>query len=70
MRIGLQTEIGIASVADIIYLIGGEDEIRSKFSLKYSPMSDRWQNFSILGISTWSELGVVVNETHLYLFGS
>jgi DNA-binding CsgD family transcriptional regulator/N-acetylneuraminic acid mutarotase len=62
--------IGIASIADIIHVVGGQgQETESLPALEYSPQSDEWQMFERPEVDKWSYLGMVALETHLYALG-
>ncbi len=62
--------IGIASIADIIHVVGGQDQGTEALpALEYSPQSDEWQMFERPAVGKWSYLGMVALETHLYALG-
>lgn len=62
--------MGVASVADIIHMMGGKgEESQAFFPLEYFPQRDEWENFDSPVIQTWSYLGLVSMETQIYMIG-
>ncbi len=61
--------MGIASVVDIFYLIGGVSNQDVSGSLEYVPNTDIWQSFALPVSETWSRMGMVLSGPHLYLMG-
>ncbi len=62
--------MGVATIADVIYLIGGQGGEGSTFSqMEYFPVDDRWQINENPLAETWSNLGVVPYGTQLYAMG-
>ena len=61
--------IGVASIADIIHVIGGQGEASSLNALKYFPQLDQWQTFDIPITHAWLQPGTAVVETNLHVFG-
>lgn len=62
--------MGVASVADIIHIIGGIGEVDvDLYSLVYFPNSDKWQKFTSPYSGSWSNLGLVPLESQLYALG-
>ena len=62
--------MGVASVADIIHIIGGIGEVDTDlYSMVYFPNSDKWEKFSNPFTGIWSKLGLVPLESRLYALG-
>jgi DNA-binding CsgD family transcriptional regulator/N-acetylneuraminic acid mutarotase len=62
--------MGVASVAEIVYLVGGVPGDDLKILLIYSPQQDKWQMVDeIPPIKTWSHHGLAVIETYIYALG-
>jgi len=62
--------MGVASIADIIHVVGGEGETGSTLPpLQYVHQQDQWQEFEGSLSENWSHLGVVPTGTHLYVLG-
>lgn len=62
--------MGITSIADIIYILGGEGaDWQDLPPLEYSPQFDRWQQLQNPFSFRWSKLGLISMETHLYALG-
>jgi DNA-binding CsgD family transcriptional regulator len=62
--------MGITSIADIIYIVGGEGvNWQDLPPLEYSPQFDRWQQLQNPFSFQWSKLGLISMETHLYALG-
>lgn len=62
--------MGVASLADTIYVIGGKSEPGDNLSyLELPPNSNDWNNFSDTFESDWSHIGITSVGTHLYLTG-
>jgi DNA-binding CsgD family transcriptional regulator len=62
--------MGVASVADIIHIIGGIGNAEvDLYSLVYFPNSDKWEKFTNPFSGTWSNLGLVPLESRLYAMG-
>lgn len=62
--------IGAASLADIIYIVGGEgDQAVAQNVLAYLPQRDEWQDLESLMLNSWSYLGLIPVETRLYVIG-
>lgn len=63
-------KMGITSVADLIYIIGGEGEQGSDLSpIQFSPTSVQWQVIDTPFSASWSELGLVPLGTQIYVLG-
>ena len=63
-------EMGIASLADIIHVVGGEKDSQPLLPLEYFPQKDEWQPFeSPLTVQTWSGLGLVALGADLHAMG-
>lgn len=62
--------MGVASVVDIIYVIGGQgDQEATRSSLEYVPENAAWEEFDLPVEQTWSHLGMVLSGSYLYLLG-
>ena len=62
--------MGIVSIADIIYVLGGEGGKDNKIQpLQYSSQEDEWRLFSSSDSETWAFLGLVPIETELFAVG-
>ena len=62
--------MGVVSVADILYLIGGDDELGNEFfSLVYFPQRDEWQPIESPFTHPVSFLGVTPFQPHLFVLG-
>jgi len=61
--------MGVASVVDIIYLIGGGGSTGENSSLEYVPVSATWQVFDMPVVEPWSSMGLVLSGQQLYLLG-
>ena len=62
--------MGVASIADIILVIGGLDDGEQNIeALEYSPQVDEWQMIERPALENWAYLGLVSLETHLYALG-
>jgi hypothetical protein len=62
--------MGVASVADIIHIIGGIGNADvDLYSLVYFPNTDTWEKFINPYTGKWSQLGLVPLESRLYALG-
>jgi DNA-binding CsgD family transcriptional regulator len=61
--------LGVASIADIIYVIGGQGEAQTLASFGYLPQQDQWQKLELPLAQPWSGLGLAAVETILHAFG-
>jgi N-acetylneuraminic acid mutarotase len=62
--------MGIASVVDIIYVIGGQgNQDSARGALEYIPANSDWVVFDLPVEQTWSHLGMVLSGSFLYLLG-
>jgi len=61
--------MGIASIADIIHIIGGDGEVGTLQAFEYFPQKDEWQSFESPVTELWYGLGVGIVETKLHTFG-
>ena len=62
--------MGVASVADIIHIIGGIGDVdEDLLSLVYYPNSDNWEKFTNPYSGSWSNLGLVPLESRIYALG-
>jgi len=60
----------VASIADIIHVVGGEGETGSTLPpLQYVHQQDKWQAFESPHSENWSHLGLVPFQTQLYGVG-
>jgi DNA-binding CsgD family transcriptional regulator len=65
--------MGVASLADIIHIIGGEGEAETQLlPLKYFPQLDEWQELegeNLEALQSWSHLQLAPIETNIYAVG-
>ena len=62
--------MGVASLANTIYVIGGEsDRDEALGYIEFSSQSSEWKDFGETFDTGWSYLGIVPVGTHLYLTG-
>jgi N-acetylneuraminic acid mutarotase len=62
--------MGAASVADVIYIFGGEgNNVESQAMLEYFPQSDEWHQVDSYLLNSWSQPGLVHLQTRLYIIG-
>ncbi|HEX7542426.1 MAG TPA: kelch repeat-containing protein, partial [Anaerolineales bacterium] len=61
--------MGIASIADIIHIVGGDGQAGTLHAFEYFPQRDEWQSFEFPVTELWHGLGVGVVETKLHTFG-
>lgn len=62
--------MGVASVSDLIYIIGGKGKVSQELSLlELSPTVTTWQTLSASIPATWSFLGTVPLGKYLYVIG-
>jgi DNA-binding CsgD family transcriptional regulator len=61
--------MGIAAVADIVLIIGGEGEADKALPYEYFPQRDAWQAFEFPVTDSWRGPGVGVVETNLHTLG-
>lgn len=66
---GSRYAMGVTSIADSIYVVGGEGGKNSLPSIVYFSQSNTWQNFDSPSPLPWSRLGLVTLGSHLSLFG-
>jgi N-acetylneuraminic acid mutarotase len=65
-----RSAMGIASIADIIYAVGGRGDSGSSLpSLQYSYQLDQWQNFENPPAPEWSYLALAPLQSKLYALG-
>jgi DNA-binding CsgD family transcriptional regulator/N-acetylneuraminic acid mutarotase len=63
-------DMGITSVADLIYLIGGiGNEGETLQPLEYSPSTQSWQSFNMPIPESWSGMGLISSGPNLYMGG-
>ena len=61
--------MGIASIADIIHIVGGDGQAGTFHAFEYFPQRDEWQSFEFPVTELWHGPGVGVVETNLHTFG-
>jgi DNA-binding CsgD family transcriptional regulator len=62
--------MGVASVVDIIYVIGGQgDQDSARGALEFIPSNSAWAVFEQPVEQTWSYFGMVLSGSFLYLLG-
>ncbi len=61
--------MGIASIADSIYVVGGESDQRTLSNLKYNPQKNKWETFETAESRTWSRGGLAILGTDLHALG-
>lgn len=61
--------MGVASLTDILYIIGGESSGTALPSTAFISQEERWQALEIPVTSGWSELAVVVIGPDLHILG-
>ena len=61
--------MGIASIADIIHIVGGDGQAGTLHAFEYFPQRDEWQSFEFPVTELWHGPGVGVVETNLHTFG-
>ena len=65
-----RSAMGVATIADVIYLIGGESADGSAFSqLEYSLQNDNWRVVDNPLADPWSHISAVTIGTQLYAIG-
>lgn len=66
-----RTAAGVLSIADIIYVIGGEGTPGEQGSIvvEYVPLTDEWQSVESMILNVWSHFGAAVLGTQLYMIG-
>lgn len=62
--------MGIASIVDVLYLVGGETQQEGGgITLAFVPTQDEWQEFPQPQVLTWSHMGVALLGSELYVLG-
>jgi len=61
--------MGIASIADIIHIVGGDGQAGTFHAFEYFPQTNEWQSFEFPVTELWHGPGVGVVETNLHTFG-
>ncbi len=61
--------IGVAGIANVVHVFGGEGETAGQTPWKYFPASDTWQPFEKVDETTWSFMGLVALETSIHVVG-
>jgi DNA-binding CsgD family transcriptional regulator len=61
--------MGIACIADIIHIVGGDGQAGTLHAFVYFPQSDEWQSIEFPVTEQWHGPGVGVVETNLHTFG-
>jgi N-acetylneuraminic acid mutarotase len=64
-----RSAMGIASLAEVIHVIGGQAGGAPLLSYAYAPQTDSWQELYFPPGEGWSHLGVVPLGTYLYTLG-
>jgi DNA-binding CsgD family transcriptional regulator/N-acetylneuraminic acid mutarotase len=59
----------IASVADIVHVVGGDGITGPQTALEYLPQLDQWKEIESPKSQPWSRMGLVAIGTNLYAFG-
>jgi N-acetylneuraminic acid mutarotase len=62
--------MGVASIVDILYLVGGETQQEGGgITLAFVPAQNEWQEFPEPQVLTWSRMGVALLGSELYVLG-
>jgi DNA-binding CsgD family transcriptional regulator/N-acetylneuraminic acid mutarotase len=61
--------LGVAGIANVVHVFGGEGATDDQAPLKYFPGTDTWQPFEQLDDTPWSFMGMVVAETDIHVLG-
>jgi N-acetylneuraminic acid mutarotase len=65
-----RSSLGVASLADILYVVGGENNNPGPLKfLQYLPQQDEWQDLESLVLNRWTRLGLAPMETKIYVVG-
>jgi DNA-binding CsgD family transcriptional regulator len=64
-----RAKMGLASQADILYLVGGDSAGNLVAPLEYFPLRDQWLMFQAPPSNNWTDLSLVVVETELLAIG-
>lgn len=64
-----RSAVAMTSLADTLYLVGGEGGSSPWPSLEYFPQQDQWQPFDAPFNQAWVKLGLAGVGTNLYAFG-
>jgi DNA-binding CsgD family transcriptional regulator/N-acetylneuraminic acid mutarotase len=64
-----RSKFAMASLADILHIIGGNGAGDPPVALAYSPQVDIWEQLETPPLSGWTQLGVAAVGTNLYAFG-
>jgi len=61
--------MGVASIADIIHIVGGKRQTQLLPPLEYFPQRNEWLSFEAPLSDQWSGLGLIVVEANLHALG-
>jgi DNA-binding CsgD family transcriptional regulator/N-acetylneuraminic acid mutarotase len=62
--------MGVASLADIIHVIGGIGiDNTAQSSLQFPPQTQEWESYDNPLTGTWSQMGIGAAGTHIYVVG-
>jgi DNA-binding CsgD family transcriptional regulator/N-acetylneuraminic acid mutarotase len=61
--------IGVAGLAGVVHVFGGEGDTGGQAPWKYFPASDTWQPFEKLDDTPWAFMGMVAAETDIHVIG-
>lgn len=62
--------MGIASIVDVLYLVGGETQQEGGgITLAFAPAQNMWQEFPQPKVLTWSHMAVALLGSELYVLG-
>jgi len=64
-----RAKAGVASVADIVHVVGGDGVTGLQTALEYLPQLDQWKEIESPRTQPWSRMGLVAIGTNLYAFG-
>jgi DNA-binding CsgD family transcriptional regulator/N-acetylneuraminic acid mutarotase len=64
-----RARLAVASVADILQAVGGENVTGPQTALEFFPQLNQWEQIETPQIQPWSRLGLVAIGTSLYAFG-
>ena len=64
-----RSRFGLATMAGIIHIVGGEGDGESPPPVKFFPQDGRWEEFEQIGPQYWVGLGAVPLETYIHAVG-
>jgi|SRR5579859_1319515 len=64
-----RARVASATVADIIFVIGGEGVSGQWLTLEYTALNDSWQQIELPQVHSWSRLAAVASGTSIYALG-